>query len=225
MEYTISKLAEMAGVSTRTLRYYDDCGLLPSRRNSTNDYRLYGQEEVQRLQQILFYRELGCSLEEIKQILAAPGFVPQLALTKHLVALKEKRRQLDQLIENVKKSIKAMKGEITMSDREKFEGFKERLIEDNEGRYGKEIRARHGDRVIDGANAKLRGMTVEQYEKSVLLSGELNETLKTALAQGDPAGPLAQKACALHRDWLKFYWDPGTYSKEAHRELARGYVC
>ena len=224
MEYTISQLADMAGVSTRTLRYYDECGLLPCRRNSVNEYRLYGREQVQRLQQILFYRELGCGLEEIKRILDAPGFVPLTALTGHLASLEQKRGQLDRLIENVKRSIQAMKGEITMTDREKFEGFKEKLIEENEKRYGEEIRARHGDTAIDGANAKLRGMTVEQYQKSVLLSEELNEALKAAFAEGDPAGPLAQRACALHRDWLQIYWEAGTYSKEAHRELAQGYV-
>lgn len=224
MEYSISRLAEMAGVSTRTLRHYDDCGLLPPRRNRANDYRLYGQEEVDRLQQILFYRELGLGLGEIKEILDAPGFEPLAALAGHLAALKGKREQLDRLIRNVEKSIKAMKGDMMMSDREKFEGFKQKLIEENEERYGEEIRARHGDAVIDGANAKLKGMTQEQYEESVRLSQELNDTLKAALAQGDPAGPLAQKACELHRDWLGIYWAEGTYSKEAHRGLAQAYV-
>lgn len=223
-EYSISRLARMAKVSTRTLRHYDDCGLLPSRRNRANGYRLYGPKEVDRLQQILFYRELGLGLGEIRQILDDPGFAPLAALAGHLSALQGKREQLERLIENVEKSIKALKGEMTMTDREKFEGFKEKLIEENERQYGEEIRARHGDTVIDRANAKLKGMTQVQYEESVRLSQELNDTLKAALAQGDPAGPLAQKACGLHRDWLGFYWGEGTYSKEAHRGLAQAYV-
>lgn len=68
MEYSINKLAKLAGVSTRTLRYYDEIGLLSPERISSNGYRVYGQKEVDLLQQILFYRELGVSLDEIKNI-------------------------------------------------------------------------------------------------------------------------------------------------------------
>ncbi len=74
MKYTINKLAKLAGVSTRTLRYYDEIGLLRPARMSSNGYRVYGQKEVDRLQQILFYRELGVPLEEIKKILSSKEF-------------------------------------------------------------------------------------------------------------------------------------------------------
>ena len=67
MEYTINNLSKIAGVSTRTLRYYDQIGLLRPVRVSSNGYRIYGQGEVNRLQQILFYRELGFELEKIKE--------------------------------------------------------------------------------------------------------------------------------------------------------------
>ena len=69
MEYTINKLAKVAGVTTRTLRFYDEIGLLAPARISSNGYRIYGKKEIDRLQYILFYRELGVSLEEIKNIL------------------------------------------------------------------------------------------------------------------------------------------------------------
>ena len=68
MEYTVQKLGKMAGVSTRTLRYYDEIGILKPARINSSGYRIYGQAEVDRLQQILFYRELGVSLENIKDI-------------------------------------------------------------------------------------------------------------------------------------------------------------
>ncbi|GAA3327935.1 hypothetical protein GCM10020331_069880 [Ectobacillus funiculus] len=64
MEYTVQRLGQMAGVSTRTLRYYDEIGILRPARINSSGYRIYGQEEVDRLQQILFYRELGVSLEK-----------------------------------------------------------------------------------------------------------------------------------------------------------------
>jgi DNA-binding transcriptional MerR regulator len=224
-EYTINGLAKISGVSTRALRYYEECGLLRPRRDSSNGYRIYGRPEVGRLQQILFYRELGVSLDGIKQILLAPGFEPLPVLNGHLAALKAKRGQIDTLIRNVEKSIKDMKGEISMSDTERFEGFKQKLIDDNERQYGEELRAKHGGEIIDRSNARLKGMTKEQYEESERLTQELGDTLKAALAQGDPAGPLAQKACRLHKEWLCFYWPDGQYSKEMHLGMAQMYVA
>ena len=75
MEYTIQKLASMAGISSRTLRYYDEIGLLKPIRISSSGYRIYGPAEVDRLQQILFYRTLGVRLESIKDILDAPSLM------------------------------------------------------------------------------------------------------------------------------------------------------
>ena len=109
-----------------------------------------------------------------------------------------------------------------MSDKEKFEGFKQKLVKDNEQRYGREIRDKYGDEAIDLSNDKVKNMTKEQYESIEALSQELNETLKAALEQGDPAGELAQKACELHKAWLSCYWD--TYSKEAHVGVVQMYV-
>ncbi|NLM83141.1 MAG: MerR family transcriptional regulator, partial [Clostridiales bacterium] len=71
MEYTVSKLARLSGVSARTLRYYDAIGLLKPGRVAPNGYRVYGQREVDRLQQILFYREMGMPLLEIKKVLSS----------------------------------------------------------------------------------------------------------------------------------------------------------
>mgnify|MGYP000966772799 FL=1 len=222
MEYTINQLAKLAGVSTRTLRYYDQCGLLPPKTVRSNGYRIYGETEVNRLQQILFYRELGVELSEIGRILAEKDFDGLSALQNHLTALREKRARLDRLIDNVQKSISAMKGEAEMTDEEKFEGFKEKLISDNEQKYGGEIREKYGDEAVDRSNTKLKNMTKEQYGELEALTQELNRTLKAAFEQGDPGGELAQKACALHKRWLCFYWDH--YSKEAHRGVAQMYV-
>src|SRR3954468_11887763 len=105
MEYTIQKLASLAGVSTRTLRYYDEIGILKPARINSSGYRIYGQAEVNRLQQILFYRELGVNLESIKEIVTAPSFDGTKALREHREKLLEKKEQLDKLITNVDKTI------------------------------------------------------------------------------------------------------------------------
>ena len=222
MEYTINQLSKLAGVSARTLRWYETCGLLEPRRISSSGYRIYGQREIDRLQQILFYRELGMPLAEIGRILGAETFDALAALAEHHAALCAKRGQLDLLIANAEKSIQAMKGEISMSDKEKFEGFKEKHIADNEAQYGTEIRSKYGSEAIDRSSAKFKGMTEAEYAELEALSRELNDTLKLAFEGGNPASELAQKACELHKRWLCYYWD--SYSKEAHLSVAQMYV-
>ena len=109
-----------------------------------------------------------------------------------------------------------------MTDPEKFEGFKQKIIDDNEKKYGKEIRAKYGDEQVDRSNKKFKSMTAAQYTEVEKLGADVLETLKAAMATGDPAGELAQKVADMHRRWLCFYWDH--YTKEAHAGVARMYV-
>ncbi|MFK7694255.1 MerR family transcriptional regulator [Paenibacillus sp. HJGM_3] len=222
MEYTVQKLGLLAGVSTRTLRYYDEIDLLKPARINSSGYRIYGRAEVDRLQQILFYRELGVSLEEIKEIVTSPTFDADRALREHRDKLIEKRLQLDLLIANVDMTLAEREGKKTMSDKQKFEGFKQKLIDDNEKKYGQEIRAKYGDEKVDRANRKVKNMTEKEYSELEQLATDIHTTLAEAFETGDPAGELAQKAADLHRQWLTFYWDQ--YSKEAHAGVAQMYV-
>lgn len=224
MDYTIQKLADLSGVSARTLRYYDEIGLLRPARASGNGYRIYKQEQVDLLQQILFYRALGVSLEEIKSILSDPHFDRETALEHHLNTLLKQKEQIDVLIRNVKTTIGHLKGEGSMKDHEKFEGLKQQLIEENETQYGEEIRHRYGSESIDAANAKLQGMSPEQYQLAQDLSAQLNALLVQAMSDGDPACEAAQSACAIHKEWLCLFWPEGMYSKEAHLSLTSMYV-
>lgn len=222
MEYTINKLAQLAGISTRTLRYYDELGLLKPSRISTNGYRIYGGAEIARLQQILFYREMEMPLEEIGKILDSSDYDETTSLEVHLKALMEKQARLERLIMTVEKTIAAAKGEGTVTDKERFEGFKEKLIQNNEEQYGREIRDRYGDETVEASNNKLMGLTREQYERMQNLSGQLNEALREAVKEGDPASEKAREACRLHKEWLSCSWP--SYTKEAHLGLADMYV-
>ncbi len=222
MEYTVQKLAKLAGVSARTLRYYDEIGILKPARINSSGYRIYGPSEVDRLQQILFFRELGVSLESVKIMVTAPTFDGLKALQEHHEKLLEKREQLDALIANVEKTIANAERGIAMTDKEKFEGFKQKMIDDNEKKYGQEIRAKYGDEQVDRSNQKIKGMTKEQYDEVEKLSADVMTALKEAFATGNPAGELAQKAADLHRQWLSFYCEG--YTKEGHANVAQMYV-
>lgn len=222
MEYTVQHLGKLAGISTRTLRYYDEIELLMPARINSSGYRIYGQNEVDRLQQILFYRELGIPLEQIKDIMSSPTYDGTRALMDHREQLLDKRKQLDILIANVEQTIAYKEGRLTMSNKEKFEGFKQKLIDDNENQFGKEIREKYGDDKVNKSNQKLQNMTQEQHEEVTRLAEEVVESLAEAFKLGDPASKLAQKAADLHKQWLMSYWSE--YSKEAHAGLAQMYV-
>ncbi|KGT72759.1 MerR family transcriptional regulator [Bradyrhizobium japonicum] len=222
MEYTVQKLGQLAGISTRTLRYYDEIGILKPARINSSGYRIYGQAEVDRLQQILFYKELGVSLDVIKEIVTSPSYDGDKALREHREQLLDKRKQLDVLITNVEKTIASMEGRIIMTDKEKFEGFKQQMIDDNEAKYGKEIRVKYGEDVVNRSNEKLNNMTKDDYEEVTRLADQVLATLDEAFENGDPASDIAQKTAQLHKQWLTYYW--GDYSKEAHAGLAQMYV-
>ncbi|MDF2865368.1 MAG: MerR family transcriptional regulator [Clostridia bacterium] len=206
MEYTVHKLSEIAGVSERTLRYYDQIGLLKPNKINASGYRIYSSNEVDVLQQILFYKELGIELSSIKKIITNPKFDYTESLKKHLLNLEQKKENLEILINNVKNTILSKEGDKIMSDKEKFEGFKNKMIEENEEKYGDEIREKYGNEEIEASNRKIKNMTKEDYDKIQKLSLEVNETLKLAFEQGDPTSELAMKACKLHKEWLTYFW-------------------
>jgi len=222
MEYTVNKLSKLAGISSRTLRFYDEIDLLKPNRVNSSGYRIYGEKEVNKLQQILFYRELGLKLDSIKDIINSSEFNELGALKDHQKKLLEKKKQIDLLITNVGKTIKLKEGKIKMNDNEKFEGFKDKLLNENDKKYGDEIREKYGDKTIDESYKKFKGMLEEDYRVMEEMSQEILKKLNKAYKTGDPSSPLAQDVCDLHRRWLGFTWNG--YSKEAHRGLAQMYV-
>ena len=224
MEYTVQTLSKIAGISTRTLRYYDEIDLLKPARINSSGYRIYGSKEVNRLQQILFYRELGVSLEAIKDIVSAPNFDETAALRDHHKQLLIKKAQLELLIANVEKTIGQNEGSLHMSDQEKFEGFKKQQLDENEAQYGKEIREKYGKDTVEASNKKYMNMSQADHDAVTALADEFAALLAEAFKIGDPASDIAQKAADLHRQWLCYFWADGAYSKEAHYGLAQMYV-
>ena len=109
-----------------------------------------------------------------------------------------------------------------MTDKEKFEGFKEKLVKDNEEKYGKEIREKYGVETIERSNKMFQNMTKEQFDNFTLLGNEINSTLLEAFKTGDPSSELSQRVAKMHKDWLSYTWP--NYTKEAHGGLAQMYV-
>ena len=225
MGYKIKELAELSGVSARTLRYYDQIGLLIPLRQAENGYRLYGEQQVDRLQQILFYRQLGMPLEEIRRTLDSAEYDRSRALEEHLAALRKQQEQLHDLIRNVEKTICSLKGEYSMSDKEKFEGFKQGLIQKNNEQYGEEVIAKYGKENLDESNRKLMNMSEAQWKGQQELSERIFTLLAAAMEKNDPACAEALEAADCHRQWLCLFWKDGLYNKQAHRGMAEMYVA
>jgi len=222
MEYTVGKLAKISGVSPRTLRYYNEVGLLNPKELNASGYRIYGDDEVKRLQQILFYKALDVPLEDISLILDTSGFNPLTALENHKKSLLVKQMQIETLVNNVEQSINELKGGRKMSDIEKFEGFKEKMIQENEAKYGEEVREKYGNDVINSSNEKIRKMSQQGQDKAAKLGIIIMEKLNQGFEAKDYKGELAQEIYELHKDWIMCYWS--SYSPEGHKGLSDMYV-
>ncbi len=136
MEYSIRELSQLSGVTTRTLRWYDEIGLLKPAYVAESGYRYYREAEVDRLQDILYYRELEC-----------------------------RKLRLDQLIQSVKDTIYAEEKQEMMNDEQKFEAFQKRAVEKHEECYGQEAREKYGDREVDEVQETMKNLTREQYQE------------------------------------------------------------
>ena len=222
--YTPKQLASISRVSVRTLHHYDQIGLLvPERRD--NGYRSYSATDVERLQQILLYRQMGLELQSIGELLDAHGYDPIHALQQHLDALRQEHARLETLISTVEKTLATMKGDATMTDQERFEGLKAEAVANNEKTYGAEARARYGDKAVDAVNAKLLRMTQGEWADIMELEGAIKEPLRKAMAPNDPAGAEAAELVRMHARWLQAHWPDGVYSAESHRGMAKGYLA
>ena len=223
MEYGIRELAEMAGVSARTLRWYDSVGMLRPCRVGENGYRYYSSAEVDRLQHILFYREMGLGLKQIAAILDHPEFDRLSALRGHLHALESERGRLDAMIASLRKAIRAEERNEIMKDTEKFEAFKREAVAKNEAKYGVEAREKYGDAAVDASNRKMMNMSPETYVRWESLDKEILSRLEAAVESGaDPSGEEGKQIAELHKQWLCCSWEK--YTAQAHKGVAQMYV-
>ena len=222
MEYTIQQLAKLTGLTARTLRWYDQIGLLKPSRTAPSGCRCYGPAEVDRLQEILYYRALGVRLASIRECLDAPDFDRLDALRGHLAALESRREELDRLIGSVQRSIQAEERKIEMKDTEKFEALKQQALAENEQAYGQEARQRYGEEAVNQSNAAFAAMTPAQYQEWQALDEELRRRLEEAVKAGlSPESEEGRALAQLHRRWLSFTIP---YDPAKHRGIAELYL-
>lgn len=202
-EFTVQKLAEAAGVTPRTLRYYDAVGLLKPSRIGANGYRYYGDEALLKLQQILLYRELDMPLEEITQILGRRDWELLSALKDHRKALESRRKRLEMLIETVDRTMEHLKGERPMSAQEIFKGFSP----EEEARLSAEAEQLYDPEVVRESQRRWKAAGPEG-QKAIMEEGQ---AVYLALAKAIPLGPQSPEAQALVDRWrrtVEVFWTP-----------------
>ncbi|NMI07450.1 MerR family transcriptional regulator [Paenibacillus sp. SZ31] len=215
MAMKVKEVAELASISVRTLHHYDEIRLLTPDEVTSAGYRLYSDANLERLQQILFFKELDFSLKEIKNIITNPSFNPEEALNMHRLILLEKRQHLDQMIATIDRTVLHVRGEIKMTAKEQFEGF-----DFSQNPFEQEARERWGDHAVDQANQKLNSKLNTEHKA---LSGQMNEIYKrlAVLRHTEPASAEAQAAI---QEWFTLLNQMGSYSPEAFRGLGQMYV-
>lgn len=207
----VKEIADLVGISVRTLHHYDEIGLLIPEETTNAGYRIYSNENLKTLQQILFFRELDFPLKKIKKIIDSPSFDRQEALEiQHKMLLEEKNR-LDKMIRTIEKTIQHSKGEIQMSNQEKFEGF-----DFSHNPYEQEARDKWGDKAVDEANEKVKNKTALDQEK-------FNEIYRNLAAVRNLA-PDSKEAQKEIKVWYQFLNKMQNYSLEAFKGLGQMYV-
>jgi len=213
--YGVRQLADLAGVSVRTLHYYDQIGLLKPSSHSENGYRYYDESSAILLQQVLFFRELGFTLDEIRTIVGQPGFDVRRALEEHRVLLSKRADRIAVLLQTVDKTIKKIEGEIDMETREYYEGFSDARIEE----YRKEARQRWGEDTVRDSESRVLKMGRQRMTELQAEGGAIFQTLAELMPKG-AASLEVQEQVAKWREWLEHF---STYSDEAVLGLARMY--
>ncbi|WP_037289017.1 MerR family transcriptional regulator [Saccharibacillus sacchari] len=217
MALKVREVSQLAGISVRTLHHYDEIGLLRPDAVTEAGYRMYSDRDMERLQQILFFRELGFSLKEIRRILDSPAFDRLEALELQRLMLEEKMAHTRRMIANIDHSIQHAKGEITMTNEQRFEG-----IDFTNNPYEEEARERWGDAAIDESKRKLAKRT-NTPERQAEFQQEWDKRM-SALAEVRHEVPASPRAQEVIGEWYTFLDNFGTYSYEAFAGLGQMYV-
>jgi DNA-binding transcriptional MerR regulator len=203
MEYTVKQLSRLAGVSVRTLHYYDEISILKPSSRGKNGYRYYREEDLLHLQQILFYRELDLGLEDIRRIMKNPEFDEKSALVSHREALRDRIVRLERLIQTVDDTLLHLKGNIEMTNKQLFNAFSE----EEQEKYALEAEKLYDPETVRKSNRLWKSYSSEK--KALIL--EEGSKIYTDMVKSIPfgAGSVEVQACVERwRKHMDYFWTP-----------------
>ncbi len=220
MSYTVGQVADLAGVTIRTLHHYGQIGLLEPQERSPTGYRRYSEADLQRLQHILFYRELGFPLEEIAVILDDPGADSRAHLSRQHALLRNRIGRLEAMIAAVEKEMEADTMGIQLTPEEKFEIFGDTYSQD----YESEAEQRWGDtEAWKQSHQRTAKLTKQEWVEIKEAGDDLNRRMAAAMQGGTaPDSPEAMDLAEEHRAGIGRFYD---CSHQMHRGLADMYLA
>lgn len=221
MEYKVKEVAQLAGVSIRTLHYYDQIELLKPTSVNPAGYRIYSSGDLERLQQILFFKELDFSLQEIKTILSDPKFDHRRALKAHKEVLVQKKVRLERIIESVEKTIDSLEGGRKMAKKDMFTAFDMAEIDKYKEKYAEEVREKYDAKIVEESQKRTAEYTKDDWAKISRLWNERYQQI-VALMDNGPADPQIQQIVGEIRQLITDHFYPCT--AEIYRGLGDLYV-
>jgi len=201
--FTVKTLSRLAGITPRTLHYYDEIGLLKPSRIGDNGYRYYSDKSLLRLQQILLYRELDISLDNIKMIMGKHEFDVLSALESHREQLHKRIAHLERLILTVDQTILHLEGKIEMSKQQLFEGFSD----EQQAEYEKEAMQMYDPVIVKAANQKWKNYTPAEKQRI----GDERNAVYGDMLKAMPKGASSPEAQACVERWryhIEYFWVP-----------------
>lgn len=216
-KYSVKQLSKLAGVSIRTLHHYDQIGLLRPAFRSEKGYRYYQHPELLRLQQILFYRELGFQLNAIAEILNDPDFDLIEALKFHRRELLKQADRVQQLLVTIDKTIHKLKNEKEiMEDKALYEGFSAKEVKEMRS----EVANRWGEKQLLETENRIRQLGEEGWKDNKKKGEEITQLIAD-LMDLDPGHAQVQEAIRLYHKHLNFFYE---VTKERYRGLGKMYT-
>lgn len=216
----INEVANTLQISKRTIRYYEQRGLLSVKVNELNGYRQYSEEQLELLREIIYFRSLQITIKDIEKLINASQFELRQFLINHLHVLRSQRDKLNDVITQVEQIVQFTKGDAKMTINE-FKLQKQKWIRENEERFGNEIREIHGEDSVMASYGKVKDMSEEQFKAATQLEDKLFERIQESM--DNDTTELYMEIAELHKRWLSFYWPK--YTKQAHAGLAMIYIA
>jgi DNA-binding transcriptional MerR regulator len=221
MSYSVGQVAGFARITVRTLHHYDEIGLLRPSGRSAAGHRRYEDADLDRLQKILFYRELGFPLDEVAVLLDDPGADPAAHLRRQHALLADRIERLQQMAAAVRRAMEARTMGINLTPEEKFEVFGEY----DPDAHAEEVRDRWGDtEAYAQSQARAASYTKDDWLRIKAEQDDWSARTVAAMTAGEPAdGERATDLAEEHRQAVtRWYYDCGYAT---HTGLAAMYLA
>ncbi|MGF7534501.1 MerR family transcriptional regulator [Bacillus mexicanus] len=207
MKYQVKHVAEMAGVSIRTLHHYDNIQLLNPSALTDAGYRLYSDADLERLQQILFFKEIGFRLDEVKEMLDQPNFNRKAALQSQKDMLMKKKQRMEEMIQTLDRTLQSIEGGELMNKRDLFAGLSMKDIEEYQKAYADEVRNLYGREIAEETEKRTSAYSSDDWRAIMAEFDSIYRRIAARMEYG-PDDTEVQAAVGAFRDHIcQYHYD------------------